>query len=638
MHCRVLLLAALMATGVARRGSAQPPPALEPLLAQIAAYEHGQDRKPVAEFEALLRGVHSTRAPMGPIEQRMIRFLESDATFAGKELICRHLAVFGTDASVPVLAKMSSARETAEIARYTLEQIPGQASLDALRAALAKASGKERIGWINSLGARRDAASTPALAKLLGDSGVGAAAADALAAIGNADALRALEAALPNSSGRALRDALLRCAWRILAADGSAARGVYRRLAAAGEETPVRIAALRGLTVVAPEEETAPLLEKALSEGPPALQVAAIQMLGETGAGGAILAGAFPKLPPAMQARTMAALENRVDAPSKQTVRGGVASGHAEVRLAALRALAASEDAAVVPLLAARAAATGGDEQKAARESLYAVRGAKADEAVIAGLRDPDVQVRLEMIRAAGERAAPGAGPALLEAAGGGPAEVSREALRALRETAGDKEIPRLVELLIASESAASRREAERALMAAVRRSSHSWTKPLEQAFRSSGNAEVQGALLQVLSVAGRDDALPLFREALKAGPAAVRRAAVLALASWPDTKPLPDLIEAARRAGEPALAVLALRSYIKLASLPSGRPPSETARLLEQAYDAAKQAEEKRAVLAALPAAPCAESLALAERAARDADVAKEAAVAVGALRRALK
>lgn len=640
MRCSFPILAVMPLLAAVPRAAAQPPPALEPLLEQIAKYEHGQDRKPVAELEALLRGVHSTRAPMAAIEQRFVRFLESDATPAGKEIICRHLGVFGSDAAVPVLVKMAAVRGMAETARYALERIPGAASLGALRAALEKASGEDRIGWINSLGARRDAASVPALSRLVAssDAAVSGAAADALAAIGIPDAQRALEAALPEVAGIPVRDALLKCAGRRAAEkNASEAARLYRRLLAAGEPASIRVASLRGLASVSPRE-AAPLLRKSLGEEEASLRAAAIQLLGALPEGGPILAAALPGLAPSWQVRVIAALAGRADEASGQAIRNAANSGDANVRIAALRALAASPGAAAVPLLAAKAASSDGDEQRAARESLYAVRGGAADEAVIAGLRAPDPKVRIEMIRAAGERATAGAGAALLDAAGDSDANVRRESLRALREVAGDKEIPRVIELLVSLNSAAERREAERALMAAVRKSPASWTAQLERAFRAAPNAEAQGSLLQVLAVSGRDEVLPVFHEALKSGGSGLRRAAILALASWPGTKPLPDLFEAAGGGGEPALQVLALRSAIKLLSLPSGRPPAETARLLEEAYKLARQAGEKRAVLAALPNAPCPEALALAERAARDAEVAKEAAIAVNSLRRALK
>ena len=626
-----LLLSAAGAPG-------QAPPALDSLLEQISRYEHGQDRRPIAELDALLRRELGPRRDMSRIEQRLLELLKSDATAAGKEVICRRLGLFGGDASVAVLAEMAQQAEMAETARYALERIPGGASIEALRKALEGATGQQRIGWINSLGVRRDAASITSLAAALADpdARVAAAAADALASIGDPAAQRAIEAAAKASGEIAFRHALLRCAERRLAeGDRSAARRVYETLWRPGEATPVRIAALRGIASVEPEKAAA-ALQTALGDDSPAVQAEAIRLLGGMSGGAVILAREVPRLPPPAQARVMAALEGRPETAARRLILDGVNSEHAPVRLAALAALGGSGDASAVPLLAARAAAAEGAEQQVARESLDALRGAEADAAVIAGLAASDAKIRSEMIRAAGERSIAGAAPRLLEMAAGADAALRRESLRALRGIASDREIPRLIELLASMSSASDRREAERTLMAAVRNASGSWINALWEAFQAARSAAVQTALLRVMAVAGCDEALPLFRQALAAG-GEVTREAILALQAWPDAAPLPDLMGAARGGAEPAHRVLALRGAIKLLSLPSDRSPEETVRLLRQIYELAGNAEEKRAVLAVLPSAPCPEALTLAEQAARDAAVAKEAAIAIENLRRSL-
>ena len=67
-------------------------------------------------------------------------------------------SLVGTDAQVPLLAKLLDSPRPAEIARYTLQAIPGEASLAALRGATDRLQGLPLVGAINSLGLRRDAA------------------------------------------------------------------------------------------------------------------------------------------------------------------------------------------------------------------------------------------------------------------------------------------------------------------------------------------------------------------------------------------------------------------------------------------------------------------------------------------------
>jgi hypothetical protein len=101
----------------------------------------------------------------------------------------------------------------------------------------------------------------------------------------------------------------------------------------------------------------------------------------------------------------------------------------------------------------------------------------------------------------------------------------------------------------------------------------------------------------------------------------------------WQTTDPLPDLLALARKETNAARQVLALRGVVKLASIPVDRPPSESVAVLNECWLLAKLVAEKRAILALLPLFPVAESVQLAKRAAGDAAVAKEAAVALETL-----
>ena len=143
------------------------------------------------------------------------------------------------------------------MARFALERIAAPEAVDALRRALDTVAGDLRIGMISSLGSRRDAASLPALAKLLGgEEKLAAAAAEALGMLATPDAEAALAAAKPaGAAAAAVVDARLACADAMLAAGRRGeARKIYESIgAAAGDaskthrDRAVRIAARRGL-------------------------------------------------------------------------------------------------------------------------------------------------------------------------------------------------------------------------------------------------------------------------------------------------------------------------------------------------------------------------------------------------------
>ena len=184
---------------------------------------------------------------------RLAAVLKTDATRRGKDIACRKLSLIGSAGSVSALAGLLESAELSHMARYALERMPCPQSVAAIREALPKVKGRLKAGMINSLGVRRDAQSTDALAALLSDSDpeVAAAAVSALGDIGTPEAASALAAFLakaPEGLRLAAADAGLTCAGRLLA-DGRKpqARTMYKALAAAGQPKHIRRAAKRAL-------------------------------------------------------------------------------------------------------------------------------------------------------------------------------------------------------------------------------------------------------------------------------------------------------------------------------------------------------------------------------------------------------
>ena len=109
------------------------------------------------------------------------------------------------------------------------------------------------IGVINSIGKRRDAKASPALAKLINDSDaeVAQAAVAALGSIGGRSSARELKDALGTTTGRTrmiVADAILICAERMIE-DGQRdeALALYADLTAPDIPIPARLAAMSGI-------------------------------------------------------------------------------------------------------------------------------------------------------------------------------------------------------------------------------------------------------------------------------------------------------------------------------------------------------------------------------------------------------
>jgi HEAT repeat protein len=237
------------------------PDELNKAFEALKTYDWGMDRnllKPIDEAAVAVRG---NAAASKELEARLAAVLKTEATRDAKDFVCRKLMVLGTAESVPALAGLLPEKDHSHMARYALERIPAPEAAQAMRDALPKLSGALKVGAIGSLGVRRDAASVPALAVLLGgaDAAVAGAAACALGDIGNTDAAKALDdfaKKAPEGVKPAVADACLACAEQLLA-DGKKADALAIYKSLSGEDQPkhVRLAATRGMLTAAGKKD-----------------------------------------------------------------------------------------------------------------------------------------------------------------------------------------------------------------------------------------------------------------------------------------------------------------------------------------------------------------------------------------------
>jgi HEAT repeat protein len=562
------------------------------LVRQVAAYDYGKDPSAARELEALAHGSGAS------IEREVVAGLASARTVAAKDVFCRVLGIAGTDASVRALAAMMSQAETAEMARRALERIPGDRASAALREALGR---KASVGLVESVGRRRDRRSTDLLRRLLraSDKGLAAAAATALGDIGTPAARDALLAALPTA---AVRDALL----AIAESDG----GVYLWV---------------GSGVVRADAKAGPVLREALKSDSARTQALAIRELARIDA--AALVNELPTASELTGLRIVAALGDR------GVFVTALSSEHDAVRIVALNGLARVGTAADILRLGERAARASGEEQAAARAALARIRGEDVDAAIVRAISNAEARTKLELIRAAGERGIAGAADVLLAATADSDRQVRIESIRALREAAAGRHVDDMLGRLMKVSTESERREWERTIAASIRRGKDAGLPVYER----EAAVESRISRLNIYSAVGNAAALPLIREALGDSAPEIRRAALNALSNWPTPEPLDDLLALARAPGDPSRQTLALRGYIRLLGLPSGRTPAETAALLKVAMAAATRPEEKRSLLAIAQRVPCPEALAVARAALDDPQVRAEAQLAVMALEREL-
>jgi len=316
------------------------------------------------------------------------------------------------------------------------------------------------------------------------------------------------------------------------------------------------------------------------------------------------LARELPNLSVMSQVRLLSALGDRGDPAALPAVITATKAGDESVRVAALKALGQLGDASSVVLLAQAAAGARGAEQKAARESLYRLRGPGINETILANIqRSTDPKVKVELIRGTSERNIAAGVKTLLKTTQDSDRKVRLESFKALKTVAGRKDLPALVEVLISVQSEADRREAEKTVAAVVHKIGEKGRRAevVLAALPSVKEVPNRCSLLRVLGKIGDDSAVPTLRTLLMDKDDKVKDAAIRALSDWPTAEPMADLLKIAQNSDNKIHRVLVLRGYVRLIGLASGRPAKETIDMYKQAMDLASSAALKRLVLSGL-------------------------------------
>jgi len=344
------------------------------------------------------------------------------------------------------------------------------------------------------------------------------------------------------------------------------------------------------------------------------------------------LAKELPNLSPTGQVQLLSALGDRGDATALPAVVAAVKSSDESVRIAALKAIGQLGDASVVMLLAEKAATSTGEEQKAARESLYRLRGAEVDKAILAGVSKADAKAKVELVSAIGQRNIREGIDVLMQTAKDPDRRVRTESFQVLKGLCGPEHLPALVELLITAKSSSDRTEAEKTVVAVAHKmgQKRGQAKTVLDALPRVTENAVRASLLSVLGRIGDESALDVLRKELSSENAELRTAAIRALSNWPSPEPLMDLLKIARSSDNQLHRILALRGFVQLLGLPSDRPAEKTIALYREALALAPNAFEKKRVLAGLAGTASLGALQMAQEFLDDSALRMEAEVAV--------
>ena len=563
------------------------------------------------------------------IEAKLIAVLEAPgATVPGKQFACQMLRIVGSGKCVPAVARLLTDEKLSHVARQVFLGMVDPAAEEALRKALGHTQGNLRIGIINTIGDRKDRASLKAVSALVTgqDEATARAALNAIGKISGAPAAEALdEAKVPDALKAVWGDAYLRCASSV---EPARAEKMYRTLFEGDQALPVRAGAF-GAMVQIQKELAVPLIIKTMSANEALLRRAAMGAVisvpgnAATRAFAKELSGAAPEI----KAVLLGALASRGDAEGLTEMVNKLAADENEtIRVEAFKALARLGDASSVPVLAA--ALKQKETSASANQTLIDLKGAGVVEALLKQAEAGDAAIRPSLLTVLAERRQSEALPLVRKAVNDDDAKVRRAALKTLGALGTQQDLAMLAELVIAKKDDAERDQAAQAMsdLGARMPDNAARCEPVLQAFaKAEGPAKV--SLLTVLSALGGDQALAVVRGALT-GEGELRKAAVRALANWPDAAPMADLLVVAKDDKEKSSQILALRGYIRMVGI-SGARSEQRAKSYSEALALVSRPEEKKLVVAGLAEVAHADALKMVEPFLEDAALQREAFVA---------
>ncbi|MEQ9408908.1 MAG: hypothetical protein RIK87_14320 [Fuerstiella sp.] len=552
-------------------------------------------------------------------EQELLAVLRSDAPASEKALTCKKLAIHGTDAAVPELAKLLPDPQLSSWARIALEAVPGAAADDALHSAAETLQGRLLVGMINSLGVRRHAESVPLLATRLKDDDleVASASAVALGHIGNAAATRTLRTALatvPEEARSAVAEGCVLCAERLHSeGNAAAATEIYDQVREADVPMQRIIEATRG-AILARGQDGIPLLLETFESPNHKLFQLALGTVREFpgGAVDRLLADTMMKAPPERAALMIQAMADRPDTVILAAVLQAAEQGDRRVRLSAVDALRRVGNESCLPSLLKIAVEDDAALADTAQTTLAALPGENVDAQIVERLQQADGKNYVLLLQLVGQRRIDAVSD-VLEAVDHADPAVRHAALLALGETVSLQRLSVLISQVVAPRFRDDAPVAQQALRTASIRMPDRDACATELAHAlNSAPAGAKTTLLEILSDVGGTRALQTLATAAASDDDELQDAGSRLLGRWNSVEAAPVLLDLAENGPAEKYRVRALRGYIGLARK-FAMPDPQRARMCEQALNATRRTAEHQLVLDVLQLHPSTDGLKLA-------------------------
>ena len=572
-----------------------------------------------AFFVAIGPVVRADNGAPSQTEQALIEILRSEVPLAEKAITCKKLAIHGSAAAVPELAKLLAEPALSSWVRIALEVIPSDAADQALRDAAESLEGELLVGTINSIGVRRDTKAVEFLTERLQDrdADVAAASAVALGHIGNPKAAEALREALPTAPDgirSAVAEGCVLCAEQFQS-DGSSAAAIviYDEVRSADVPMQCVLEATRG-AILARKQAGVPLLLELFRASDRAFFRLALSMAREF-PGRQIdraLAVELPRATPGRGALIVQAMSDRQDTVYRGAILQAAEAGPKIVRVSAIEALSRVGNHSCLDALLKIAVEDDPDLVETAKDTLAVLPGQFIDEQIAVLLPDAEGNTYVLLIEMVGRRRIHAVSD-LLKALEHSDGAVRHVALTALGETVDLGQLNILIAEVIDPVYPEDREVAQLALKTASVRMSDRNACALELARAvDAAPSGTKSTILEILSDVGGTTALQALAAAAKGGQRELLDTSSRLLGKWNGVDAAPVLFDLAATTSERKYRIRALRGYIGLARKFS-MVDTERTRMCRKAFDVADRIEEKKLVLDVLKVHPSAEGAELA-------------------------
>ena len=583
----------------------------------ISTYEIGQDRSKLSEFSNVVDTLSQSKEKREIAEQNMLDFLKTDATFDSKQFICRELRIMGSEKSVPTLTEMLLDEKTTDIARYALEDIPGEAVDEALIKSLSTATKKVQLGIMNTLAVRKSANSVSAIGELLKspDNDISTTAASALGQIGNEECIKALTPYL-NSKNKVLRnsvlDSYLLCVDELVKQNKmKEANKFYNDLHKQDIPFIIKQATLVGI-INSSENKSKEILERIKSE-PNELRFIAISKISELpeNADLSSFAKLLPTLKPSNQIQLLSVFEDRGDKRVKPYVLKTLDACIMEVRIASIRTLTNIGDDTDVIKLATIAATKTGDESRYASAALNLLNGKKVNQTIAKSIATSNNSIRIELIKAIGTRNIKSGFNNIIEYANSDDSKTKSETLKSLSEISTLENLPALIDILVEQKNNSNRKKVERTISKVLAKFPNAnGSTPIIKALNSDIDKDNKSSLLRLLGFTGDAKALQILRKEIKSNDEQIKIAAINGLSNWTTAEPLNDLKQSTISAKNEKVRAPALKGFTKFISMDNSLTDVQKVEMYKVSLQYAKTSNERNIALNGIGRIDCFASL----------------------------